>query len=559
MPAVDLFPFLAPLILVACGGLVVLGFEAFLSRALKHELLPWIGAAFLLVAGIVQGYAVEGHVHGLLAMDHARMWLCGTIIASTLLGLAGLQSSLSRDDYPGGEPYALMLFAAAGAMVMTMANDTIALFIGLELASLSIYALVGLRRNRADSNEALFKYFAMGAVFSAIFLYGAALTYGATGSTHFGIELADPAKRPIFHLGQTLMLIGLLFKVGAVPFHFWSPDAYTGAPTAVTGFMGAVIKVGGFAALGTMWLNLVGLSCESHPGGVLSLNDEIVLSHAGLDLLTRYRWVFLVLALLSVVLGNFSALRQTNVRRLVAYSSIAHAGYMLLAFAMPTDADRFQLSSLWFYLVAYAIATAGALSAFAVISGKEETSNDLVGLSGQARSRPFHGLIITIFIMSFAGLPPTAGFMGKYFIFSDLVFKGKIPVAIFAMVMAVVGAAYYFRLVITLWSGNARELPISRLRTLSTWTLGAAALFVVVMLFRPNALSPVVSVAAVPATENCELRVASCERDPLVFPETATPSRAQLTPLGSQLSPSVPSSSPSQLATRNSQLATSSP
>lgn len=496
MQAVELFPLLLPITLVAAGGMAALGLEAFLARATKHELLPWIGAAFLVAAGIAQAYVGEGHAHLLFAMDHARMWLCGGVIASALLGLAGLQSSLSRDEYPGGEPYALTLFAAAGAMAMVMANDAIALFICLELASLSVYALVGMRRQRRASNEALFKYFAMGAVFSAIFLYGAALAYGATGSTHFGAPVVEAARRPIFLLGQSLMIIGLLFKVGAVPFHFWSPDAYTGAPTAVTGFMGSVMKVGGFAALGALWLNLVGLVSGTHPGGVLALTDGVLLSQIGLNDLSRFKWVFLVIALLSVVLGNFSALRQTNVRRLIAYSSIAHAGYMLLAFLLPPTADRFQLSSLWFYLVGYAVATAGALSAFAVIGGKEENGGDLVGMSGQARARPFYGLLITIFIMSFAGLPPTAGFMGKYLIFSDLVYKAKTPVAVFAMLMAVVGAAYYFRLVVTLWSGNARDLPVSRLRVLSNWSLAAAAIVVIALLFRPNALSPVVITVA---------------------------------------------------------------
>jgi NADH-quinone oxidoreductase subunit N len=498
MPNAELIPFLLPLILVCCGALATLGFEAFLGRHAKHSVLPWLAALFVAGAAAAQIFTVPGQVHQLFALDPARIWLCLAILGATMLSLGGLQASLARDDYPGGEPYPLALMAAAGAMLMVMAADTIALFIGLELASLSVYALVGMRRHRLDSNEALFKYFAMGAIFSAVFLYGAALTYGATGSTRFGIPAPDE-RTLLFTCGQTLMVIGLLFKVGSVPFHFWSPDAYTGAPAAVTGFMGAIIKVGGFAALGALWLNLVAITSGNPPVGVLALDKPVMVSLHAQAALGKFNHVFMILALLSLVLGNFSALRQTSARRLIAFSSIAHAGYMLLAFALPYGADQFQLNNLWFYLVGYALATSGALTALAALSGREESNDDLAGLAGQARARPFHGLLLTVFVVSFAGLPPTVGFLGKYLIFSDLVGKGQTSIAIFAMVMAVVGAAYYFRLLVTLWSGSSREGALDRVRTLSGWTLGAAALAVVALMMFPHVVVPVGQPAAKPA------------------------------------------------------------
>jgi NADH-quinone oxidoreductase subunit N len=487
MPVVDLFPLLLPLTLVIAGALVVLGFEPFLQRATKHRLLPWLAAVFLVAAGAVQLGAATGSIHGILGMDTPRLWMCAAIIVSSLLAIGGLQQSLARDDYAGGEAYSLTLFGAAGAMLMVMSADTLMLFVALELMSLSIYALVGMRRNRRESNEALFKYFIMGAVFSAIYLYGAALTYGATGSTAYGHPWRDEAHRSLFFFGQVLMLIGLLFKVGVVPFHFWTADAYTGAPVAVTGFMGAVVKVGGFASLGALWLNLGAVASGTQGAGVLNLGDAVTLNQSGKDLLAHYNLAFLVLGLLSLVLGNFSALKQTSIRRIVAFSSVSHAGYMLLALALPVG-EKLQLGSLWFYLVGYALATSGSLSAFAAISGKEDVSDNLSGVAGQGRAQPFLGLVLTIFLVSIAGVPPTVGFLGKYLVFQDLVIKGDVKIAIFAMLMAVVGAAYYFRMVVTLWAAPTREATKAGSSALSTWALAGAAVLTVLLIGWPNAL-----------------------------------------------------------------------
>lgn len=493
MPTASLFTLFAPVILILIGALACLGGEPFLHRhQSKHAWLPWIAAVFLVIAGIVQAFVPFGQLHGIFALDTPRLWLCESVIIATLVALAGMQQSLDRDDYLGGEPYALMLFSATGALLMVMAADTLALFVGLEIASLAVYALVGLRRNRSESNEGLFKYFVMGAVFSAVFLYGAALTYGATGSTHFGVSpLAD--RGTLLLLGQTLMIVGLLFKVGVVPFHFWSPDAYTGAPAAVTGFMGAVIKIGGFAALGAIWLNLAAVLSLSHPGGVLPLDAAVTVTATAAAKLQPATLIFLVLAIISIVIGNFSALRQTSARRLVAYSSVAHAGYMLLALPLTVGASEgtstLQLGSLWFYLVGYGIATAGALTAIAALSGKEDQGDQLHGLAGQGRAQPFNGLMLTVFIASFAGVPPTVGFLGKFLVFGDLVAKGYVAVAIVAMLMAVVGAAYYFKLLVTVWSAaNKPAAPTGR-QALASWSLAFAAIVVVVLIAWPNLIT----------------------------------------------------------------------
>jgi NADH-quinone oxidoreductase subunit N len=208
------------------------------------------------------------------------------------------------------------------------------------------------------------------------------------------------------------------------------------------------------------------------------------------DKLEKLNLAFLVLGLLSLVLGNFSALKQTSARRIVAYSSIAHGGYMMLALALPIGVgERLQLGSLWFYLVGYAIATAGALSAFAAISGKDDRGDSLSGLAGQGRAQPFYGLVLTVFLISIAGIPPTVGFLGKFLIFADLVAKGKMMIAIFAMVMAVVGAAYYIRMIVALWAATNKEPAIAPTPTLARWSLASAAIAVVLLIAWPNSLT----------------------------------------------------------------------
>ncbi len=510
MPTADLFSVIAPMSLVLVGALVALGFEPFLQRASKHSIIPWLAAGFLVAACFIQFFAPTGHLHGIIAMDAPRSWMCMAIIVAALCSIAGLQQSLTRDDYPGGEAYALTLFATVGAMLMTMANDTLALFVGIELASLSIYAMVGLRRSRRESNEALFKYFVMGSVFSAIYLYGAALTYGATGHTAFGFAAIDTQHATLLQVGQVLMIIGLLFKVGVVPFHFWAPDAYTGAPVAVTGFMGAVIKVGGFTALGSIWLNLIAITSGTHPGGVLNLSESVTITQIGLQKLENLNIAILVLGLLSLVLGNFSALKQTSARRIVAYSSIAHAGYMMLALALPASASHtIGLNSLWYYLVAYAIATAGALAAFAAISGKDDTGDNLSSLAGQGRAQPFYGVMLTIFLISIAGIPPTIGFLGKFLVFADLVHKDKVMIAVLAMVMAVVGAAYYIRMIVTLWAATNKEPHVAGSPVLARWSLTAAAIAVFALMAWPNQLGKnTVKEGAAPAAKTAATQTA---------------------------------------------------
>lgn len=473
MEPVPLLPVLAPLILVLAGGLAALAAEPFLVGAAKHRWLPWIAVAAMVLAGLVQFAAPAGSVHGMFACDEARRWLSLAVIAAAACAMGGLQQSLDRDRFPGGEAYALAAIATAGVLAMIAAIDAIAFFVGVETAALAIYALVGLRRHRAESNEALLKYFVMGAVFSAIFLYGTALMYGATGSTSFGAPIIDGRGTHAL-LGAALMAAGLLFKVGCVPFHAWAPDAYTGAPVAVTGLMGAIIKVGGFAGLGALWLGLA----AGHP---VALDAAVVPTAAARGLLEPLALLVTIAAILSMVIGNFSALKQSSVRRLIGFSAVAHAGYMALAFMLPSAGVALDLRPLWLYAVGYAIATAGCLSAIAALSGTDDAGDDLTRLHGRARQAPLPGLALTVFLASFAGLPPTLGFLGKFAVLGQVVSLGGWAIALVGLVAAVVGAGAYLRLAVQLWAATPKDAPATGAMTLTRWGLGVATALVVLL------------------------------------------------------------------------------
>jgi NADH-quinone oxidoreductase subunit N len=500
MPHADVISLTLPVLLVLAGALACIGAEPFLGERRKHDALPWVAALALLAAGAALACATPGHLHGVFAMDGARRWLGAAVVASALVAVGGLQQSLGRDRFAGGEPYGLALIGAAGALLMVMSNDLIALFVALETTSLAVYCLVGLRRQRSDSNEALLKYFVMGAVFGAVFVYGLALTYGATGTTRLGAA-ALAGREQLWLMGQALVMVALLFKVGVVPFHFWSPDAYTGAPAAVTGFMGAVIKVAGCAALGAGGLHRVAARAGVFPGGqggVLALDAAVIVTPAAAKGLLVFTTLFLLLALMSILIGNFSALRQTSARRLVAFSSVAQAGYMLLALVLPLSSldETFSLGALWLYVVGYAVATAGAMTAIAAMAGREDGDDTLAGLAGQGRASPFHGAVLTVFVASFAGLPPTVGFLGKFLVFGDLVGKGHVLVAVIAMVMAVVAAGYYLKLLVAVWSGQPKESAVEGPDLLGRWALAGAAAVTVLLMLCPDLISRPVAPAA---------------------------------------------------------------
>lgn len=331
-----------------------------------------------------------------------------------------------------GQPeyYALLLTSILGMIVMAASNDLITIFLGLELMSLSLYVLVGFRRNRLESNEAALKYFLLGAFASGFLLYGIALLYGATGSTNLkaiGDFLGDTpiANNGLVIGGALLVLTGFLFKVAAAPFHMWTPDAYQGAPTSITGFMSAGAKAAGFAAL----LRIV-------------LRALPTLQHDWQPLLAA-------IAMLTMTVGNVTALLQNNLKRMLAYSSIAHAGYVLVALV----AGGFEgYGAAVFYLALYSIMNLGAFAVLTMLGRDQDEPMLVSDLAGLGFRRPFVGLALTLFMLSLGGIPPTAGFMGKLMVFNAAVKAGLIqPLVIVGVINSVISVYYYLRVTVALY------------------------------------------------------------------------------------------------------------
>lgn len=446
LPYAELFPNFLPTTLVAAGALVALASEPFLSREKKHIVLPWIAFAFLALAAASLTKVTCGVSFGILAMDHARMLLLGTLLLCGLLGIAGLSAQLSRTRFPGGEAYALMLLSLAGSMVMVQSTDLLALFVGMELSAIPVYALVGMRRHSLESNEGIFKYFVFGALFGAVFLYGAALWYGSTGSTAMFATLL-PGREHLQLLGFALVCFALFFKAGAAPFHFWVADTYTGAAIPVTGFMSTTVKIGAMAGIGSFWLQ------AGNPGSALDLSlPSSITSNIPMGVLSA----IIVVGLASIVIGAFSGLGQSRARRLMAFSAVANAGYLVLALLIPGTAGlSIGLHALWFYLISYALASAIALAALSGIAGTSDEDDTISLLKGLGRKHPYFGAAITFSLLSLAGLPPAVGFLAKFGVLTGLFASGMVWTSALAMLLAVASVIYYFRMAAILWQKPA--------------------------------------------------------------------------------------------------------
>jgi NADH-quinone oxidoreductase subunit N len=338
------------------------------------------------------------------------------------------------------EYYALLLTAVLGMVVMAASNDLITIFLGLELMSLSLYVMVGFRRNLLESNEAALKYFLLGAFASGFLLYGIALLYGGTGSTNLqriGDFLGDTplAGNPLVLAGGLLVLTGFLFKVAAVPFHMWTPDAYQGAPTSVTGFMSAGAKAAGFAALLRILLRALP-----------------TLAHDWQPLLST-------VAILTMTVGNVAALLQNNVKRMLAYSSIAHAGYILVALVAGGSEGS---AAAVFYLAVYSFMNLGAFALLTMMGRGTDEPVLVSDLAGLGFRQPFVGLALSLFMISLGGIPPTAGFMGKVLVFGAAVKAGLVwPLVVVGVLNSVVSVFYYLRITVALYMREPEGEPVA--------------------------------------------------------------------------------------------------
>ena len=433
---------LSPLLVVGIGALLLMLAEVFSSRqgglALGAAIVLFTGAAF---AGAVWMFGIERVPETALVAPYLlldRFSLFFDMVLCLGGGLAALLAGgyLAEHRIERGEFYALILFATLGAMILAAAGDALTLFLGLETMSIGAYALTAFRRASSRSAEGALKYFLLGSFAAALLVYGFALLYGATGHTDLaGIGQAARSgltRNPLLIIGAVLVLVGIAFKVSAVPFHAWTPDAYEGAPTPATTFMAVAVKAGGFAMLLRVLL--------------LAFGDAGWTSWA-----SGWPPVFALLAVLTMTVANLVAGRQESVKRMLAYSSIAHAGYMLLGVTALLHDTREAQASVMFYLLTYTVSTAGAFGALILCGsrGREAVSYD--DLSGLGKRHPAAALAFSFFLLSLAGIPPTAGFFGKWFVFKAAIDGGLYWLAILALVNSVIGAYYYLRVLVYMY------------------------------------------------------------------------------------------------------------
>jgi NADH-quinone oxidoreductase subunit N len=371
---------------------------------------------------------------GAVGLDGFSLFVTGVVGISVVLGALLLEGYLRREGLGGAEWYVLMLLSASGGVTMASANDLIVLFLGLEILSVAVYVLAAMHSRRISSQEAGLKYFVLGAFSSAFLLYGIALTYGATGTTNL-VRIQEflagtvLTQNGLLLAGFALMLVGFGFKVGAVPFHTWTPDVYQGAPSPVVAFMASGVKVAGFAGLIRVFVVTVGPTY----GG-------------------DWRPMVYALAVLSLLVGSVMAIVQTNVKRMLAYSSIAHAGFILVAVEANSDAG---VSAALFYLLAYTFMIAGSFGVVTVLGRRGDGLHDLDDYKGLAASRPGVALLFAVFLLAQAGVPFTAGFLAKFYVINAVVDDGQYVLAVIAMLSAVVSAFVYLRIVVAMYfAGN---------------------------------------------------------------------------------------------------------
>jgi NADH-quinone oxidoreductase subunit N len=431
-PARDDLLRLAPEFVLCISGMVLMLVEPFLTRGRRSVLasLATLGAGLAFGAIYYPATRPGAAFSGLLQVDGFSVFIHAIVGFVALLVVLGSPDYLEREDIQHGEYYALVLFATAGMGIMSSAAELLTAFIGLEMSSISTYILAGYRRDAPRSNESAMKYFLLGSFATAFFLYGVALVYGAAGTTeltHMTLT-ALPEARTLFKVGLALIFVGLAFKVAAAPFQLWTPDVYEGAPTPVTALMSAGPKAAAFALL---------LRILASVSGAASF----------------WFWALWISAVLTMFVGNLSAVVQTNVKRMLAYSSIAHAGYILVALAAAAATDQMALgiAAVLYYLAVYALMKLGAFMMVSQLGGEAERHLELDDFYGLASRQPVAAACFSLFLLSLLGLPVTAGFVGKFYIFDSALASHLVWLAVLVALNSVIGSFYYLRVIVVMY------------------------------------------------------------------------------------------------------------
>ena len=467
---------LAPDLLLLAGAMLLMLWSAWRPESAAHQRSVGIGALVLtlITTGAVIWFAARGYTAapGVVAVDGFR-WASDLIfLIGTLITIAVSIDYNAREGIDAGESHVLVLFATGGMMMLAAARDLIVVFLGIELMSIASYVLAGLNRRSGRSAEAAIKYFLLGAFSTAFLLYGVALVYGATGSTNFAV-IADRvaqfqlAESPMLLVGIALLLVGFGFKVAAVPFHMWAPDVYEGAPTPVSGYMAAAVKAGAFAAFFRLWIEAFGGS------------------------FTRWHVAIWWLAALTMVVGNVVALAQKDLKRMLAYSSIAHAGFVLVALVVGTPAGS---SAFLFYLLAYTLATMGAFAVVAALGQPREADLTIDSYSGLWNERPWMAAAMTVFMLSLLGFPLVGGigFLGKWYVLQAAL-DAPAPqtrLAVLLVVTTAISAGFYLQVVRVMYmKPRPANAPVTApTGGLTRFVIAATAILIVVLGLFPDSL-----------------------------------------------------------------------
>jgi NADH-quinone oxidoreductase subunit N len=424
------FSAVVPMACVTAAAIAAMVAEAFRSPGERTPIAP-LGAIGLIGAGTaaILLWNTNATSFNVVTADNFGLFITLVLVVVGLLSLALSAPVVERENLPRGEYFALLLFSLAGMILMATSADLLLIFLALEVLSLGVYVLTGIRRESAAGTEAAFKYFLLGAFSSAFFLYGIAFTYGVTGSTRLdriGSLMAAQAMAPtpMQLLALGLLLVGFGFKVSAVPFHMWTPDAYEGAPSSVTGFMSTGVKAAAFAAFARVFLA------------------------AFEPLRPEWQGVFWIIAAATMILGTVVGVVQTSVKRMLAYSSIAHGGYLLVAFVAANDLGK---GAILFYLLTYAVTNIGIFGVIGLLESTGRPNDQVKDFAGLASDHPVLAALMTIFLLSLGGFPPLGGFIAKWYVFTAAIEAGQTGLAVIGVLTSVVSVFFYLWIVVMMY------------------------------------------------------------------------------------------------------------
>jgi NADH-quinone oxidoreductase subunit N len=484
------FYYLLPEIVLTTGALLLLLADLMTPRD-KQSILAWVTLGILGATAVALIPVADANLQvsrGLISVDRFALFFKVIFLGSAALTVLMSVKYLDVEGTRAGEYYFLILCATLGMMFMAGGTDLITLFIGLETMAISFYILTGFLKPSRRSNEAAVKYFLLGAFSLGILLYGMSLMYGLSGSTNLRViatALAGQESDPRLVLAVILVVAGMGFKIAAVPFHMWAPDVYEGAPTPITGFLSVGSKAASFAMLLRIFI-------EGLPMMRVSLSESTSITPAGPDI--GWGMLFYVLAVVTMTVGNFAALTQSNLKRMLAYSSIAHAGYLLIGVVAGTARG---VTAMLVYLFVYAFMQLGAFAVLVLMRRHDVVGDELKDLNGLFFRQPFAAVAMLLFMLSLGGIPPTAGFMGKFWLFSAAIESGYVWLAVIGVLNSAVSLYYYIRIVVYMMLKNEPAGSEPRQSPAMALAMGAAVVGTLVLGVYPQPLFEFAQASAV--------------------------------------------------------------